>query len=156
MAKAIQVKVEGLEKTAIKMQKQKDKVISGVGAALFVEGEKIMAASKPLVPVVTGTLRASGHVQPPQKELGTVFVELGYGGASADYAAKVHENPRAGKTRGVSPRGIPYKRSKTGKPTWSTHGQGQWKYLETPFKAAAPGLPKRIEGFVSAKLRLGV
>lgn len=52
-------------------------------------------------------------------------VILGYGGASAPYALSVHENPRSGKTGGVSPSGRKYKR-------WAR--VGEWKFLETPVK----------------------
>lgn len=151
----VKVTVTGVKKTQQKIARAGQVGKSALGMALFVEGEKIMGASKLLVPVVTGNLRASGHVQLPQIAAGVVFVDLGYGGSAAPYAVKVHENPRAGKTGGVSPRGIPYPVSKSGKPTWSHHPLGQWKYLEQPFKAAIPGLQQRIKSFVSARLRLG-
>lgn len=61
------------------------------GAALFIEGERIMAASKPLVPVDMGPLRASGHVQPPVVSAGRVSVAIGYGGSGSEYAVFVHE-----------------------------------------------------------------
>lgn len=96
---------------------------------LYTQGERIMLRSKMLVPVVTGNLRASGHVKLPVIAGTRAMVELGYGGPAARYALAVHENPRAGKTGGVSPakgfiQGGRYKRYAT---------SGQWKYLEQPF-----------------------
>ena len=94
------------------------------GRSLFESAENIMSISKEqYVPVETGTLKSSGFVQPPDTTGNNVSVYLGYGGAAAPYALAVHENPRAGKTGGVSPSGKKYKR-------WAT--VGQWKYLEQP------------------------
>lgn len=115
------------------------------GAALYVESEKVMGrAKKEFVPVVTGTLRNSGHVQKPEISGNKIEVVLGFGGPAAAYALAVHENPRAGKTHGVSPSGKPYPKNR-----WSR--VGGYKYLETPFLEAAPGLPdavaKKIQEF---------
>jgi|GEM_PF-2638308 len=150
------IKVTGIKNVQAKILGGKSSGVQAMKAALVKEAEQMMALSKPLVPVVTGTLRASGHVQLPMQAFGTVLVELGYGGAAAPYAANVHENPRAGKTGGVSPRGAPYSRTQGGKPTWSTHSNGQWKYLEQPFNKQVPGMRARIGKFISARLRLGV
>ncbi len=103
-----------------------------LAAALYQEGESIMARSKETYcPVDTGTLRDSGFVSPPVD----LSVELGYGGAAAPYALAVHETPRAGHTGGRSPREQPYRH-------WAK--VGEWKYLETPFKAAADGMADRL------------
>ena len=88
--------------------------------ALFHEGEQIMAASKRLVPVDKGALRASGHVQLPVIRGKRVTVVLGYGGAAAPYAVFVHE-----------------KQARHKPPT-------QWKYLEVPLNEAIPGMARRI------------
>jgi len=86
---------------------------------------KIMLRSKQeFCPVDKGTLRKTGHVRLPQETANTLEVTMGYGGPAARYAALVHENPRAGKTGGLSPSGRRYK-------TWAK--VGQWKYLEQPF-----------------------
>lgn len=50
------------------------------------------------------------------------YAEVGF---SAVYAWSVHENPRAGKTGGVSPSGKRYKPK-----TYSTRPAGQYKFLE--------------------------
>lgn len=105
----------------------------GVVRTMVSEMEGMMRESRPLVPVVTGTLRSSGTVEPPVETNDEVSVAAGYGGAAKRYALKVHENPRAGKTGGVSPSGKKYY-PRPGLPVpYST--VGQWKFLEQPFLA---------------------
>jgi hypothetical protein len=109
--------------------------------ALTLEGEAIMALSKEqFVPVDEGNLRASGTVS---VEAGDVV--LSYGGPSAPYALTVHENPRAGKTGGLTPSGWQRK-------TWAQ--VGQWKYLETPFLTAQKGMLERLGATIKAGLGL--
>lgn len=100
--------------------------------------EEIMAASKALVPVRFGPLRASGHVVPPVIAGDVVTVEAGF---SAPYALATHENPRAGKTGGVSPSGRRYK-------AWAR--VGEWKFLERPFQRIAPKLGERLRAAIAA------
>jgi hypothetical protein len=88
-----------------------------VGKALYKEGEQIMRQSKQdFVPVKSGALRSSGHVQFPQP--GPVVV-LGFGGPAVPYAIVQHEGE-------------------------FQHTVGQRKYLEIPVQAAAPGMPYRV------------
>lgn len=97
-------------------------------ASLYAAAEAIMAKSKEeYVPVDTGALRSSGYVKAPEITHNNASVEMGFGGTSASYALAVHENPRAGKTGGLSPKGQPYE-------SWAS--TGGWKYLETPLKNA--------------------
>lgn len=72
----------------------KSDVTKALESALYVEGERMMTTSKLECPVDTGTLRSSGHVAPPHTDImgHTVTVSLGYGGAAADYALRVHED----------------------------------------------------------------
>ena len=98
--------------------------------SVFEVASKIEARAKDLVPVRNiggGALRASGHSTVEAQGL-EVVGKVGFGGPAAPYALAVHENPRAGKTGGVSPRGKPYR-------SWAE--VGQWKYLETAFKELA-------------------
>lgn len=100
-------------------------VMHDVAAALYEEAEAIMTASKTyFVPVDTGTLRNSGTVLPPNVANDTVTVKLGYGGASAPYAAIVHEYPKS-------------------------YGQGKNKYLAKPLNTAVKGMAMRIGKRVS-------
>ena len=105
-------------------------------STLYTEAEAIIADAKEnYVPVVTGALRGSGFVEPPKISGGKMTVTLGFGGPAAKYALIVHENPRAGKTKGKSPSGAKYKKySKV----------GQWKYLETPFNKRVKGVGPKI------------
>jgi hypothetical protein len=97
------------------------------------EAEGVMRDSRPLVPVVTGTLRSSATVDPPVITGDQVVVSMGYGGAAKRYAFKVHENPRAGRTGGVSPSGKKYYPRPGLSVSYST--VGEWKFLEKPFLA---------------------
>ena len=118
----------------LKRIEEKNHVV--IASALTLEAEKIMGDSKEnFVPVDTGILKSAGiagkneHVKKPVVTIRGVSVTMGYGGAASAYALSVHENPRTGKTGGVSPKGKKYK-------SFST--VGQWKYLETPLMNAIP------------------
>ena len=107
--------------------------------------EETMGESKEkYCPVVEGTLRGTGHVTTPHITAATILVRLGYGGPAAEYALAVHENPRAGKTGGISPQGKKYR-------AWST--VGQWKYLETPVKLNEPEAGPTILKWVNRAIR---
>lgn len=100
-----------------------------VGQALYAEANSIMAASQPLVPVDTGALRSSGHVQAPVMTGSKVTVVMGYGGAAAPYAGLVHEKLSQ---RHASPT--------------------RAKYLEEPFRNRTAGMLGRIAGYVRQML----
>ena len=93
-------------------------VTKDVAAALFQEGENIMAVSKRRTPVDTGNLRSSGHVKPPKTKGGETEVMLAYG---TDYAIYVHEILTA------------------------THPSGQAKYLESAVKEAAGAFTANVK-----------
>lgn len=103
---------------------------AAAGRALkrFVETEVATPAKQDYVPVVTGALRSSIVTDEPAIAGNRITVTVGAGGAAVPYARLVHENPRAGRTGGLSPSGKRYKR-------WSR--VGQWKYLEQPAIEAA-------------------
>jgi len=61
-----------------------------IGDALYAEGNRIMGESVRLVPVLTGLLRSTAHVERPVQEGPVVTVELSYGShGTAPYAAKI-------------------------------------------------------------------
>ncbi len=60
--------------------------------ALYEVVQEIFAASQLLVPVDTGALKSSGHVEPPSIDGMRVTVLMGYGGAAAPYALTIHED----------------------------------------------------------------
>lgn len=94
------------------------------GRALRAEAEIEMTEAKKRTPVLTGALRASGHVTGPQARLpfsrAPIEVKLAFGGPAAPYALFVHENLEA------------------------FHAVGQAKYLESVLNESAPHMPARI------------
>ena len=100
--------------------------------------KKVFKRSQQLVPrEVTRELYDSAYI----KQLGKGFtVDIGY---SAPHAKRTHENPRAGKTRGISPSGRHYHK-------WAT--KGQWKWLETAVIEKEPDVTKTIVKTVTSYL----
>lgn len=137
------ISLTGAEQVQANIQRMVETVPQLVGQAMYEEGLDIIFESQKLVPRDTGTLANSSHVEQPDYANGNIVVALGYGGAASAYALSVHENPRSGKTGGVSPSGAKYKH-------WAK--VGQWKYLEHPFLKAAKGMAERIAARVSALL----
>jgi hypothetical protein len=120
MALTIKAQLRGSKALQRELKRRARGAPKALARALFLEAEQIMGKSKRLVPVDTGALRASGHVQPPKISGKKVSVLLGYGGAAAPYAVFVHERP-----------------ARHNSPT-------MWKYLETPLNEAIPGMAGRI------------
>lgn len=108
-----------------------------VDRGLYKWGEQTMREIKgdPAVPVMDGPLRASGVVLPVARNGTLHTLTMGFGGPSAPYAVKVHENPRSGKTGGMSPSGKQYKR-------WAK--VGAYKFLERPMAERGPKIPETI------------
>lgn len=88
-------------------------------AALRQECEIEMAEAKNRTPVDTGALRASGRVE-TERTSNYVRATLSFGGASAPYALKVHEDLDA------------------------YHDDGQAKYLESVLQESAPFMAARV------------
>lgn len=108
----------------VKLKNDFDKIsgatVKDLKAALYQEAETIMTASKrDYVPIKTGALRNSGTVYLPEEMPDRVQVRLGFGGASAPYAAIVHEYPKS-------------------------YGQGKNKYLSIPLGISAKNMASRI------------
>lgn len=143
---SINFKITGDKNLINKLNKMAGKNPKSVAKAIYGEATEIMSDSKNnYCPVDSSDLKNSGHVELPEIKGNNIIVKLGYGGAAAPYALVVHENPRSGKTGGVSPQGKKYKR-------WAK--VGQWKYLETPLVNAIKGMAERLAG--SIKKDLGV
>lgn len=100
-----------------------------LGGALYRFGEMVMTESKREVPVKTGTLRGSGHVEPPEVTPRGAVVVLGYGGPAEAYATIVHEDT-----------------SRYHKPPTKA------KYLEDPLKAHAGEFEETVGRDVAAAL----
>lgn len=104
----------------------------------YEEAEDVVAEAKEnLVPVRNiggGALRASGFVRLARAGR-SVLVVFGFGGGAVKYAEAVHENPRAGKTGGMSPRGKRYR-------SWAE--VGEWHYLSTAIRRRRVGMRQRV------------
>ncbi|MEY4955952.1 MAG: hypothetical protein RL409_209, partial [Gemmatimonadota bacterium] len=110
-----------------------DLIKPAVALALATEARALIADSqKNYVPVDQSTLQGKAFVDEAKVEGGRVSLDLGYKGP---YAAAIHENPRAGKTGGVSPSGRKYQHYAT---------TGGWKFLELPLMAAEKGMLGRL------------
>ena len=114
-----------------------EKLPGAIDRGLYKWGERTMGIIKgdPKVPVMDGQLRATGVVLPVERNGSLHTLTMGFGGPSAPYAAKTHENPRAGKTGGISPQGRRYKR-------WAK--LGGYKFLEGPMAADGPKIPAAL------------
>lgn len=88
-----------LAEVSAKIDALVERARAGAAAAAYEEGEIEMTMSKRQVPVDTGTLRSTGHVEQPSWTSDQVTVGLGYGGPAGPgfggevgYAVYVHEN----------------------------------------------------------------
>lgn len=121
---------------------------------LFALGFELYNDSAEQTPVVTGNLRGSEYIE--GKAGRNPKIEVGY---TASYAPFIHENPRAGKTEGVSPKGRKYTAGKT------TSGKksnrivfsvvGNWKFLENPLKAIESRFKKYIDNYIRMRKVMG-
>lgn len=117
------IRVTGVDKLQANFNRLRLSTRQAIIQSLEDEAQLVLDRAKnEFVPVVTGRLRDSGRIEQHAVHLpgGKSRAVVAFGGQDAPYAVAVHENPRAGKTGGVSPQGRKYK-------TWST--VGQWKYL---------------------------
>lgn len=119
-----------------------DKAFEALSAELYAQANAIIEASLPLVPVDTGSLRASSYVTEPERNGDHVTVEFGYGGVATKinpktgeptgaYAVYVHENLEA------------------------HHKVGQAKYLQTPAEEAFRDMPEKIAAGMNQRMRGG-
>jgi len=123
---------------------------------LVSEAKKIIDESKKDAwsPIVSGRLRRSARVEDANNGDSLVIdVSMVYGGESAPYAWKVHEDPRTGrgaisdvaKSRGLK-RTVSVKSAKH-KSRFPYEGKsrvGQWKYLEQPYVLALPRVEEAV------------
>lgn len=100
------------------------------GPALYDEGNRIMGVSVELVPIDTGLLRSSAHVERPVITGQEVVVELSYGSkGTVPYAAIVHESTEMNHPNG-----------------------GQHHFLSEPFFAATTGMLQRLATMIRAQM----
>lgn len=112
--------VKGAEQILKRLNKLADTLPDLVGAAMRAEAEIEMTEAKKRTPVDTGALRASGRVEGPRRFGRDLTVYLRFGGASVDYAWRVHEDLEM------------------------FHRVGQAKFLESVLLESAPYMALRI------------
>lgn len=111
VAKTIIFETKGGEEISKKLGMLGNLGLEACKKGLYKVAQQTMTDSKSnYVPVLTGALRGSGHVDLPVVSGNEVSVLLGFGGVAADYALNVHETNKH------------YNNGKV------------WKYLETPLK----------------------
>lgn len=118
MANDRSLEIKGLDALGARLKSLGVTIGPAAGNALRAEAELIMTEAKRRTPVLTGALRASGHVTGPDVE--AQAVTLAFDGPAAPYAVVVHENIAA------------------------RHVTGEAKFLERPLLEALPGLADRI------------
>lgn len=102
-----------------------------IAAALTQISEEVITEAKEgYVPVDTGALRNTGHVEEPKVDEKEVVVTLGFGGGNVSYALAVHENMEA------------------------QHPVGQAKYLEIPLMSRANSIPEEAAEIIRQSLGL--
>lgn len=156
--------VTGQAEIQRKLRQLGDFAPMALAQALYPEAEMILTQAKTEVPVDLGTLRESGHVASPQISRRGVIIEIGFGGPSASYAVYVHEGtgPAVGRPVFFPPidalrpwmRRHGIKTEAEGSPPNSEEfliaraigGRGlqPTKFLERPFLAALPHIPRRV------------
>lgn len=115
-------KLTGVSKALQMLDKLNENQQNGLAKVIVEVAEEIMTDSKEnYVPVDTGTLRDSGHVEEPEISEKVVAVTLGFGGQGISYAVTQHED------------------------LGHVHTIGQAKYLEIPFRMRIRMLGKRMK-----------
>jgi hypothetical protein len=117
-------------------------IIEGTAAGLYESATIIMAESQPLVPVLTGTLKRSGHVEEPVIEGDTASVTLGYA-YGVEYESTAQGDEETGPGYAIYVHEILENKHKP--PTSA-------KFLEIPARAFEPELGPTIERNVRARL----
>lgn len=125
----ITIKIKGLDRLERNLANLNGEAPKILARALMAEGEMIMLDSKAnWVPVDTGALRSTGHVQEPVINGTKVSVTLGYGGPAVPYAVVQHER-------------LDY-----------NHTVGRAKYLEGPTLQSASNMDQRLADRVKRDL----
>lgn len=118
----IKIKIKGMAALRAALKKVRADAHAAVNRAVYVAANEVMTEAKVRAPVDLGTLAASGYVTLPVDGK----VELGFGGAAADYALVQHER-------------VEFK-----------HEKGEAKYLENALNAVD------VEGIVGEEMTRGV
>jgi hypothetical protein len=136
--------VSGIPEVIAEIQRRVNDLGTFSQKGLLRAGQYLDKESAKQCPVVTGALvnRRIGVRLRKQGVFGNrYYVAVGY---TVVYATRVHENPRSGRTAGVSPSGRRYKK-------WSK--VGKWKFLEDPLKENVRLFVSLIAGEARRSLR---
>lgn len=128
----IRLKLTGDAQVLAALKRLETDAPQAFAAALYQEAEIEMEEAKRRVPVDTGALRDSGHVQPPVVRGGRVSLTMGFGGPAAPYAVPVHENLEA------------------------FHKVGQAKYLESVVLESSKYMAQRVARRAAALMAGGI
>lgn len=91
----ITVRITGLNETSRNLSGMSRDIVQVLAGTINQEHEAIMTIAKERTPVLTGALRASGHVIPPVILRRSIKSVGAFGGPSAAYAVIVHEDLNA-------------------------------------------------------------
>ena len=108
---------DGLNRTLLRMS-DPSTVLAGLRPQVTKVGADRLKRAKQLAPRMDSILVNSGYVHVDIRG-SSISLDVGF---SAPYARAVHENPRSGRTGGVSPQGRKYRK-------WAK--VGQYHYLKT-------------------------
>lgn len=128
MAGIIVIAVRGIPQVQAGLTAYQAEIREALVQEVAREGEEIMTESKQLVPVLTGALRASGHVLPVAQTPSGVRLTLAYGNSAVKYAIYVHERVEL------------------------RHPVGMARFLAVPAEIAAEGMAGRIAAGIRARL----
>ena len=142
----IGVDIRGTEEMIRTLEALGPKATESLAGALFRQANYIMAESKRQVPVDTGALRASGFVELPEIDGGTVTVTMSYGGVAGGGAMDGEQGPtRPGEyltnAGARDPSGYALEVHEN---LNAHHPVGKAKYLEDPFLEMQSGLLDRL------------
>lgn len=84
--------VEGLEKFAARLRAGEEAATRAAESGLYQAAETVVGEAAARAPKDTGALRASAHVQLPERRGDEIVVEFGMGGPAAPYAVVQHED----------------------------------------------------------------
>lgn len=90
----------GMDKVLGRLRELAERVPGAAAQGLFALGNNIMTEAKERAPHDLGTLAGSGYVTPPEMYRGTPVVEVGFGGPSASYVVRQHEDTALRHTNG--------------------------------------------------------
>jgi len=176
-------KVMGLNNVLKNLNREIKRIKGRSAAGLYAAAMHVRRESVKRAPIVTGNLRRTAYVvgstgqsfnrvndklKPEEGHEATVSSQMSQVrgkiepearvGYSAVYALSVHENPRAGKTGGISPSGrvisagLTTKGNKSNRKMYAT--RGEWKFLENPLKESAREIVNIIKDFAVAGRKL--